>query len=210
MVIKNVVVKKTPTPSGSTKSGSGFSNDSRLKKPSRPNISQRNSSPRISPKKVKFFPNQNTAQEVKDFVKISDKLNADAASFKLFTTSISYTVIIYIIQLCLALIALIGLGLMSETESNWVMSALNWVTFNSIQEAGTGVFLIGIAGSMICGLVTWFVAAALYTGSGEDVLGGFSILVISVCLVLLLCPIINLFPIMWLWSLYMFLRDKSL
>ncbi|MEX0912926.1 MAG: hypothetical protein WDZ56_00175 [Candidatus Paceibacterota bacterium] len=112
------------------------------------------------------------------------------------------TSFIYPIQIFFAVISFIGFAAMSGIEADWVLSALNTVSFDTLDEAGGGLFVVGMVGAFLCGFISFLVATAMYISLGYNILHNFSLLILTLCLAGLLFPILNLFPLMLLWYLY--------
>lgn len=138
-------------------------------------------------------------QQAEAAAKVAGKAVEAAGGWRMFLFITAATTKVYIIQIFFAVICFIGLALLGGLESSW-MAAADFVTFGSVENIGAGLFILGGAGAMLCGIVTAMVASAL---SLQSPLRGLSPLILTVCLVALLCPVVNFFPIMWLWCLYM-------
>lgn len=98
---------------------------------------------------------------------------------------------------------------MGGGEADWLVSAADSLTFGSVTNIAVGFFWIGAAGAFLCGIITYAVALAIFIAHGTDGLRGINLLVLSVCLVGLLCPVLNFFPLVWLWCLYMTLASEQ-
>lgn len=129
-------------------------------------------------------------------------MKKSVSHWKSFGRVFSATSIIYTIQIFFGVICLVGLGISLGIESDLLLSAADTVTFGTASEAGNGLLVVGMAGAFLCGFISFLVAAVMYSASGQSILKGFSLLVLAVCLGGLLCPIINLLPLMLFWYLY--------
>jgi|GEM_PF-2977411 len=138
-----------------------------------------------------------------DSIEIAQKLAA--TDWKLFQLLINTTIHIYYIQIFFGILTLIGMLIMAGLNDNWFV---NTITFGTLTEAGAAIFIVGIVGAFICGVVSFLIATALIVSRGISILGGICIAILSVCLVGLLCPVINILPIMWLWCLYVVIHNK--
>lgn len=113
------------------------------------------------------------------------------------------TSIIYPIQLFFGAISLVGFGVLAGIETDWLVASIDLGTFGAASEAGGGLLIVGMTGAFLCGFISFLIASVIYSVVNKSVLHGFGILVLTICMVGLLCPIINLFPVMLFWYWYM-------
>lgn len=127
-----------------------------------------------------------------------------------FSLVVGSTTKFYFVQVFFGVLCLIGYALLGGLEASYLFSAADLATFGSIQNIGGGLFTLGAAGAFLFGgMIIYTVALGFYSARGQNFLGIFSPLVVVFCMVALLCPLINLFPIMWLWCLYMTIADEG-
>lgn len=119
----------------------------------------------------------------------------------LMSRIILFTVKIYIVQIFFGILSLIGFAILGG-QGSYLLSAADFITFGTVENAGGGLFLLGAAGAFICGFLTFLVTAPFF---GQKNLALFGPIIAAACLAGLLCPVLNLFPLMWLWCLYMVL-----
>lgn len=133
----------------------------------------------------------------------------------LLVEMITATVWIYIIQIFFGVLSLVGYMILGGIETSGFFSAADIVLFGSATEMGAGLFLLGGVGAALCGFVTYLIALSMsktskkFLASGKGKTDMFGPLVVTACLVALLCPVVNLFPVMWLWCLYATLFSRS-
>lgn len=104
----------------------------------------------------------------------------------------------YPIQVAFGIICLLGLGIAGGIDD----SIVDWITFGTAVEMGGALLLVGLVGTLIFGALLAAGEAIVLSIEGVNPLRGMSWLVLAICTLLHLCPIINIFPIMWLWCLY--------
>lgn len=122
--------------------------------------------------------------------------------------TISATVWIYVIQIFFGVLSLIGYAVLGGLGTGVLFSATDVVLFGSVTNIGAGLFLLGGAGAALCGFITYLIVLSLsktsrkFLASGNGKTDMFGPLIVAACVTALLCPIVNLLPIMWLWCLY--------
>lgn len=126
------------------------------------------------------------------------------AGWGVFWACVAYTLPVYFVQIFFGIVTLVGFGIMAGVDHSWIFSAVDIASFGSVAEAGGVLWLFGAVGAMFCGL---FTALMVYGVSSLRYLslkpgGMWSLLILVFCTVALLCPVFNLFPVMWLWCLY--------
>lgn len=104
----------------------------------------------------------------------------------------------YPIQVAFGVICLLGLGIAGGLDD----SIVDWITFGTAVEMGGALLLVGLVGTLIFGALLAAGEAIALSIEGVNPLRGMSWLILAICTLLHLCPIINIFPIMWLWCLY--------
>lgn len=119
-----------------------------------------------------------------------------------FGRSLAITACFYGIQIYFAIACLFGLALVAGVDSSIVLTGIDLLTFDTLSGAGGAVLILGMVGALLCGLLIFIVSAGIFTLSNLSPFRGLSILVLAACSTLLLIPILNLLPIMWLWNLY--------
>jgi len=130
-------------------------------------------------------------------------LKQSAVVWPVFLRTITFTAPIYLAaQIYFAIAALIGLGLALGIDSSFVLKGLDIASFETASSAGGALLLIGMTGAMLCGLLTCLISIALFWTGKCNAFRGLSLLVLTICTILLLTPVLNLFPVMWLWNLY--------
>lgn len=127
-----------------------------------------------------------------------------AAGTGLFLAAIADPLAIgaYIIQIAFAVISLIGLGLIGSVDSSSLLTVADYGSFGSLSGLGQALFLIGLIGALIFGALLAAAGAIFISLRGASPWRGHSVFILAICTLLHLCPIINIFPIMWLWCLY--------
>lgn len=113
----------------------------------------------------------------------------------------------YMFQLAFALIGLVGYVSMGTVDSSNVLSAIDTVGFGTITDMASALWIIGTLGALISGAIIAALATIPLKRAGGHPAGGGSIFVLAGCVTAHLCPILNLFPIMALWCVFV-LRGK--
>lgn len=151
-------------------------------------------------------PAKRTQQKPKKKVVISsakkDSRNTILA-WRNFALVAGLTSLVYSIQIFFGVLTLIGFGVLAGVESDWLLSAINFGTFDTIAQAGGGLVVLGMAGAFLCGFISFLGATTIYSALDRSILHGWSILILTFCFMALLLPIINIFPVMLLWYYYM-------
>lgn len=127
---------------------------------------------------------------------------AEVAWSAFFKTITSTSIIYLSAQLCLAVICLLGILLMFGLENSFVLTAADTLTFGSVSGLGAAMYLLGGASILICGFSTFVISVSIFYYSKIDPFRGLSVFILAICTVGLLIPILNIFPLMWLWNLY--------
>lgn len=130
------------------------------------------------------------------------KGTAAIAVWPVFLRTLAITSIFYGIQIYFAISHLAGLALLSGIDSSYILSVADLLTFGTASNAGIGLMVVGMVGAMLCGLITFAVSTVIFYSGGCRPFKNFSLVTLSVCTVVLLMPILNFLPIMWLWCLY--------
>lgn len=113
------------------------------------------------------------------------------------------TSLVYPLQIFFGVLTLIGFGILTGIESDWLLSAIDFGTFGTIAQAGGGLTVLGMAGAVLCGFISFLGATTIYSAVDRSILHGWSILILTFCFIGLLLPVINLFPVMLFWYHYM-------
>lgn len=126
------------------------------------------------------------------------------AGWGVFWASVAYTLPVYFVQIFFGIVTLVGFGIMAGVDHSWIFSAVDIVSFGSVAEAGGFLWLLGSVGAMLCGLITALMVYGVNSVRSISLKPGglLSLLILVFCTGMLLCPVLNLFPIMWLWCLY--------
>lgn len=128
--------------------------------------------------------------------------------WRILSLSITATSWIYPIQIFFAILTLIGIAAMTGTKTDWLLQAVDFLSFGSVSALGVGLFWLGAAGALLCGFITYVLAVSIYSMNNIDGMQGLNLLILAVCLAGLLCPIINFIPLVWLWCLYTALTNE--
>ncbi len=136
-------------------------------------------------------------------VKLAEKVAQAELVWPIFVRTLTFTSVFYLsAQLYLGILSLIGTLLFFGIDSSYTLSAADLVSFGSIEGMGLVMYIIGIVGSLLCGLLTFIVSFTLFVMRGIKCFRGFSLLVLVLCTVGLLIPVLNIFPVMWFWNWY--------
>lgn len=119
-----------------------------------------------------------------------------------FWRTLAATGVIYGVQIYFAIACILGLAILAGIDDSFVLSALDVVTFGTASGAGGALLILGMVGSMLCGLLTFIVSAGIFNLSNIQSFQGFSIVILALCSAILLLPVANFLPVMWLWNLY--------
>lgn len=130
-------------------------------------------------------------------------------NWRYFMMVVGATSPIYSIQIFFAILTLIGFAALGGTSTDWLFSAADFVTFGSVTNAAGAIFWLGAIGAFICGCVTYAISMPIYSFAGLDGMRGINPIILVICLIGLLCPIINFFPLVWVWCLYMVMNDSQ-
>lgn len=122
--------------------------------------------------------------------------------WSVFWRTIAVTTVIFGIQIYFSIACLLGLALVAGIDESIVLAGIDAVTFGTVSGAGGAVLILGMVGSVLCGLLTFIVSAGIFSLNNVQSFRGFSILVLAACSTALLVPILNFLPIMWLWNFY--------
>lgn len=130
-------------------------------------------------------------------------LERAAIVWQTFLRTLMVTSVFYLaFQLYFGIACLIGAAILFGIDSSFVLTGADTLTFGTTSSASGVLFIIGMVGAMLCGLITFVISAAIFAASKCRILHGFSLLILTVCTITLLIPILNLFPIMWFWNWY--------
>jgi len=113
----------------------------------------------------------------------------------------------YKFQIIFGIIALIGFVSMDTVDSSSILSFFDAAIFNFGSDSAGAIWLIGTVGAMISGCFIAFATAKPLSWAGGQPARGGSIFILAVCVTLHLAPIVNMFPIMALWCVFV-LRAK--
>lgn len=111
----------------------------------------------------------------------------------------------YAFQVIFAIFGLLGLAVMGGLDTSGALSAFDSTIFGTGSSFGQFLFAIGLVGTMICGLILAAVAAPILKVAGGDPISGASLAVLCICTFMHLIPILNLFPVMALWCIFVIL-----
>lgn len=112
------------------------------------------------------------------------------------------TSLVYPLQIWCGIVCLVGFSALAGVESDWLLSTIDFGTFGKLSEAGGGLFIAGGAAAFLCGFVSFLGATVIFTSVNRSILHDESLLILTLCLVGLLLPVINLFPVMLFWYWY--------
>lgn len=108
----------------------------------------------------------------------------------------------YAFQVFFALICFIGFAALGGIDQSSLLGAVDQALFGTGSEFSAALYLIGTVGALLCGGIIAAVTTPVLKLFGSHPFGGGSILVLAVCTGLHLVPILNLFPIMGIWCLF--------
>lgn len=133
-----------------------------------------------------------------DLVGATESVTNAATGISTFLQVIAKTWYPYPVQVAFGVVCFLGLAIMGGLDD----SIVDKIAFGTAVDMGGALFLVGLGGTLIFGILLAAAEAILLSAQGVNPLRGMSWLILAICILLHLAPILNLFPIMWLWCLY--------
>ena len=119
------------------------------------------------------------------------------------------TIWIYLIQIFLGTFTLLGAAGLGYINTDWWYGLADSISFGTLSEAGLSFYIVGVAGTLVCSIVIALIAGFTYSVRGVKIMGGLSLLVLTLCFCLHVLPFFNMLPLVWFWCFYLLVTSRK-
>lgn len=123
-------------------------------------------------------------------------------SWTLCRTFILVYLLVWPLHAWAGVISLLGLVGAFGIESTYALQLADWFTGSSGTNISLGLYLLGSIIAMLIQFAAFIITAVLYVLFDTDAWKGSSLIILPLIFTLCLVPIINLFPLIWGWWVY--------